>query len=188
MQRIPTLFLRDPADRRFVVPQVTPGSEWVLAGQGRATRMYDGIAALFDPELDSEYVAGVRELQGWWVRHKAKPGALLPDHFHVEEDGGLNGWVPADRSQFVRPLVEAVHNLTDGPRNGTHELIGPKINRDPERIRKHVLIAHADADLVDAPRDFEGLTRWLLTQPYEGVVWHHPDGRMAKLKRKDVRR
>jgi hypothetical protein len=192
MHRIPTLYLRDPADRRFVMPLVQQGAEWVLAGEGVATRMYDGVCVLFDPALDPDYVADVRQMQGWWRRRELKPGALLPDHFHPVTPGGLIGWTPADRddyAKFGRYLVEAVRNLTDGPRRGTHELLGPKINRNPERIERHVVIAHADADLLtDAPRDFEGLSRYLLSHSYEGIVWHHPDGRMAKLKRKDVRR
>ena len=33
--------------------------------------------------------------------------------------------------------------------------------------------------------DREGLAEWLTARRYEGIVWHHPDGRMAKLKRRD---
>lgn len=29
---------------------------------------------------------------------------------------------------------------------------------------------------------------WLADEGVEGVVWHHPDGRMAKLKGRDFRR
>lgn len=32
MRKIPTLFLRDPDDRRYVLPEVTPDCAWVLAG------------------------------------------------------------------------------------------------------------------------------------------------------------
>jgi plasmid stabilization system protein ParE len=192
MRKIPTLFLRDPADRRFVLPVVQEGCEWVLAGQGTATRKYDGTCVLFDPLLAEDYHADVRELQGWWARRELKPDTARPDWYVVadvdEVTGKTVGWEPADRSPFAKYLVQAVHNLTDGPRIGTHELLGPKINRDPEKVGKHVVIAHADADLLDAPRDFEGLARWLHAHPYEGIVWHHPDGRMAKLKRRDVRR
>lgn len=196
MRKIPTLFARDTEDRRFVMPQVSLGCEWVLAGEGQATRKYDGTCVLFDPLLAAGDlgvpVADVPELQGWWARREVKEGAVVPPGYVAvgfdENTGKTVGWEPADRSSFARFLVEAVRNLTDGPREGTHELLGPKINRDPERIGKHVVVAHADADLLDAPRDFEGLRRWLPAQPYEGIVWHHPDGRMAKLKRKDVRR
>ena len=32
---------------------------------------------------------------------------------------------------------------------------------------------------------FDGLHRWLCAHPVEGLVFHHPDGRMAKIKRRD---
>ncbi len=51
-----------------------------------------------------------------------------------------------------------------------------------------MLIFHADAESVEvgAPVTFASL-RALLTRGFahEGIVWHHPDGRMAKLKRRD---
>lgn len=42
-----------------------------------------------------------------------------------------------------------------------------------------------DWEPAKAPRDWEGLREWLRDRPFEGIVWHHPDGRMAKLKRRD---
>lgn len=42
VRKIPTLFQRDPADRKHVLPQVNPDAEWVLDGEGIATRKYDG--------------------------------------------------------------------------------------------------------------------------------------------------
>ena len=39
---------------------------------------------------------------------------------------------------------------------------------------------------LDVPRDLAGLRAWLLAHPkFEGIVWHHPDGRRAKLKYRD---
>jgi hypothetical protein len=46
---------------------------------------------------------------------------------------------------------------------------------------------------ADVPRDFAGLRSFLATtdsvyapgNPPEGIVFHHPDGRRAKIKRKD---
>lgn len=192
MRKIKTLFRRDPEDRRFVLSEVEPGCEWVVAGEGVATRKLDGTCVLFDPELDPSQVPAVGELHGWWARREVKAGTEPPLGFvEVDADpttGKVVGWEPAEQSSFAKYLVQAVAALTDGPRVGTHELIGPKVNRNPERVEGHQLIAHADADVLDAPRDFEGLRRWLHAQPYEGVVWHHPDGRMVKIKKRDFPR
>ena len=196
MRKIPTLFVRDPEDRRFVLPRVNPGCEWVLTGEGTPTRKLDGTCVLFDPKLAADGlgcpIADDARLQGWWVRREVKPGGTPPATFvpveHDETTGKTVGWEPADRSGFARFLIQAIEALRDGPHEGTHELIGPKINRNPENVPRHLVIAHADADVLAAPRDYDGLARWLLDQPYEGIVWHHPDGRMVKLKRRDVRR
>ena len=44
---------------------------------------------------------------------------------------------------------------------------------------------HGAEEPPDVPRDYAGLAAWLRACPWEGIVWHHPDGRMAKLKRRD---
>jgi hypothetical protein len=50
----------------------------------------------------------------------------------------------------------------------------------------HDLIKHSMAIVLeDAPRDFDALAVWLRANPYEGIVWHHQDGRMAKIKARD---
>lgn len=200
MRRIPDLYRRDPADRRFVTDAVEPGSEWVLAGEGTATRQYDGYCVLFDPLLGVNGlgvpIARTPELQGWWRRVTIgrqginRPTDLVPLQVDADRDH-LIGWEPADAAPWARHLAVAVAALTDGPRVGTHELIGPAINRNPERVPRPTLIAHADADVVDAPREYEALRAWLAAQSYKGVVWHwqQPDGtvRMVKARRRDFR-
>jgi hypothetical protein len=39
--------------------------------------------------------------------------------------------------------------------------------------------------LPDVPRDFHALGEYLATHAIEGVVWHHDDGRMVKIKGMD---
>ena len=39
--------------------------------------------------------------------------------------------------------------------------------------------------ILDCPRDFDGLKEWLTTKDMEGIVFHHPDGRMCKIKKTD---
>lgn len=88
--------------------------------------------------------------------------------------------------KFAGFHAEALGNPYERRHVGTYELIGPKLNGNPEGEPEHVLIRHDDAHwLPTAPRDYDGLRVWLLGHVYEGIVWHHPDGRMAKLKRRD---
>lgn len=191
MRKIPTLFVRDEDDRKYVTEQVSPGCEWVLAGEGVATRKYDGTCVMRDDE-------GV-----WWARREVKTGKTMPEGFvPVETDevtGKAVGWEPADQSSFAKYLDGAVINLgvggKDYPKAGTYELIGPKVNGNPERVTGHALVRHEDAEVIEIlPHDqcFTGLRGTVLKlhelAGVEGIVWHHPDGRMAKLKARDFPR
>lgn len=199
MRKIPTVFKRDPENMRRVLPEVTPGCEWVLAGEGVATRKYDGTCCMFSPgeTLSDEGC--------WYTRREVKPGKPPPENFVAietdENTGKTVGWQPIDQSGYAKWHKQAVEaeagDYEDSPRaEGTYELCGPKVNGNPERYLGHVLIAHREA--VRIPMAFAenyegvpGLTylglRSLLSAsfPFEGIVWHHPDGRMAKLKRRD---
>ncbi len=183
MRKVPTVFVRDPDDRGHVLPEVRPGCEWVLAGEGTPTRKYDGTCVMLDGG------------GAWWARREVKPGRAAPDGFVPVETDGVTGrtvgWEPVEASGFARWFGEAREAIGPaGPehRPGTYELCGPKINGNPEGYGAHVLILHADAErvAVGVPVTFASL-RALLGDGFahEGIVWHHPDGRMAKLKRRD---
>jgi len=182
MRKIPTLFARDfDHDPRYVTRDVTPGCEWVLKGEGVPTRKYDGTCIMFDGEQ-------------WWARREVKKDKTPPPRFveveHDEETGKAVGWEPVEQSAFYRWFADARGEWAY-PQPGTYELIGPKINGNPEGAQLHLLIRHDRAEhldelqLDDLPRDFDGLAAWLHAHRYEGIVWHHPDGRMAKLKKRD---
>lgn len=185
MKKIPTLFVRDPEDRRYVTSEVTPGCEWVMAGEGVATRKYDGTCVMLD------------ENHRWWARREVKAGKSAPTHFEAistdETTGKTVGWEPIEQSGFAKFHAEAVENVkrdgyTFAPH--TYELIGPKINGNPEGEDKHWLVAHG-LDIHTAEPlvlTFEGLRErmaYLGEGGIEGIVWHHPDGRMVKLKARD---
>ena len=180
MKKIPTLFRRDEQDRRRVTPEVHPACAWVVAGEGVATRKYDGTCVRFD---------GTR----WWARREVKQGKAAPDGFvAVETDettGNTVGWEPVEQSAYAKYHAEAVNG---DEKTGTYELCGPKVNGNPERYDRHTLVPHEQAVVLtgdaEPPRDFDGLAAYLAEFPYEGIVWHHPDGRMAKLKRRDFPR
>lgn len=172
MKKIPTLFVRNPDDRRYVLNEVNPGCEWVIAGEGVATRKYDGTCVKLD------------DTGTWWARREVKPGKKTPAGFvpeqHDDVTGKTVGWEPIEQSPFVKFFID-----DDDLDPGTYEFIGPKINGNPEGAEAHMLIRHAEADVLDAPRTYNLLRDWLRDAPYEGVVWHHPDGRMVKLKKRD---
>ncbi|WP_026414354.1 DUF5565 family protein [Actinomadura oligospora] len=178
MRKIPTVFLRDrDTDPKHVTRVPHPDCAWVLAGDGVPTRKFDGTCVRFD---------GAR----WWARREVRSGRTAPDGFLPlgtdEATGKTVGWEPAESSAYWKYLCAAAGDAVW--EEGTYELIGPKVNGNPEGVDEHTLVPHGGQRLVGVPLDFDGLREWLLTHPYEGIVWHAPDGRMAKLKRRDMRR
>lgn len=162
MRKIPTVFVRDPETKlRYVLNEVVPGCEWVLAGEGVATRKYDGTCCLVrDGKL--------------YKRHEVKPGKQAPPDFEAietdENTGKTVGWVPVGDGpddKWHREAWEA--DLPESMAPGTYELCGPKVQGDPERFGEHVLVSHDYAEVAsDAPRDFDGLRVWLLAHEWEG--------------------
>lgn len=176
MKKILSLFQRNYESDRLVRDEVVPGAEWVLAGEGLATRKFDGACARMHE----------RRL---YKRHDARPGKAAPEGFEPAQDpdpvtGHWPGWLlvgagPEDR--WFREALEAAGTVADG----TYELCGPKVQGNPEGFEAHCLVRHGVDPLPDAPRDVEGLKAYLGARRIEGIVWHHPDGRMVKVKRKD---
>lgn len=178
MKKIPTLFERNYETDRLVRNEVTPGCEWVLAGEGAATEKVDGTCCLVQDEK-------------LYKRYELKKGKAMPDGFKAAQEadpvtGDIPGWVPVGDGPEDRWHREALAWGAAHPADGTYELVGPHVQGNTLNLRSHVLLLHATLpQLPDAPRDFEGLREFMLAHQIEGIVWHHPDGRMAKLKRTD---
>lgn len=188
MIKIISLFQRNYEGDRLVRDEVVPGAEWVVNGEGVATRKWDGTCCMIrDGELYKRYDAkhGKQPPEGFI------PAQPLPD----ENTGHWPGWLkvspdlPAD--QYHREAFLTLLNRATALRpvqDGTYELCGPKIQGNPERLDRHILIPHGK-ELLDhagfVPRDFHGVKAYLSQGYIEGIVWHHPDGRMVKIKAKD---
>ena len=180
MKKIISLFQRNYDGDRLVRDEVVPGAEWVLAGEGRATRKYDGTCCL------------VRDRR-LYKRLDVKPGKTPPTDFeeeqHDEVTGKRFGWVPVGDGPEDRWHREAWDDSPSLP-DGTYELVGPKVQGNPEGMRRHFLIRHGFLSSFDphpetVPRTYDALKVWLAEHDWEGIVWHHPDGRMVKIKAKD---
>lgn len=177
MEKIPTMFERDwDGDRSRVVNAITPGCEWVAAGEGIATRKYDGTCCAV--------IGGAL-----YKRHEVKPGKPFPDAFRQlstdEQTGKTIGYLPVGDGPEDRWHREALANAGTPLPDGTYELVGPKIQGNPEDYNLHVLISHRHAETYDdVPRDFDGIKAWLECHDVEGIVFHNW-GRMAKIKARD---
>jgi hypothetical protein len=175
MKKIPSLFCRNHDTSGLVRNEVTPGCEWVIAGEGVATRKYDGACCMF---------RGGR----FFKRRSLSPTDLIPPGFEPATDldpmtHRIQGWVPV--SEDAREdcyFREARRALKETPADGTYELCGPMVQGNPEKFKTHVLVRHGIDILDDCPREYHALREYLSGRDIEGLIWVHPDGRMVKLK------
>ncbi len=193
MKKIPTIFKRTE-DRRGVIDEWNPECLWVRDGEGIPTRKFDGSCCL---------VRGAH----LYKRYEAKPGGKIPgdalqppDQWTDLVTGKTQCWVPVGEGPEDQWHQEAWHAFLvseyaeeSANRDGTYELIGPKVNGNKEHRSSHTLERHGDVLLAAAALVFSisGVTYKSIlgalmgNVPIEGIVWHHEDGRMAKIKRKD---
>ena len=175
MKKIPTIFKRNPENMGEILNEPNPECGWVFDNEGIATRKYDGTCVKIE---DGRY----------FKRREIKKGKIAPTNF-IEEQFDKNtgkrvGWVPVNpHNKEDRWHIEAFNaSLSDG----TYELVGPKIQGNPEKYNRHVLLKHTEAETFeDVSRNMEGISKFMETKDIEGIVFHHKDGRMAKIKKRD---
>lgn len=185
MKKIKSLFVREFEDGHIVkvTPQVMPGYEWVLNGEGKATRKWDGTCT---------------KLEGGEIyrRYDCKHGKTPPEGFIPADDpdpvtGHWPGWVKIDKYNpkgdekfYVEGYINTFGSLDAVPEDGTYELCGPKINSNAEKLDKHMLIKHGE-EILNVERTFEGIKKFLEEHYLEGIVFHRGNGDMCKIKRSD---
>lgn len=175
MKKIPTIFIRNPDNMRELLQKQHPDCDWVFRGEGVATRKYDGTCVLI-------------ENGNYYKRREIKKGKIPPSDFiEIEHDQNTDkrvGWVPVDpNDKGDKWHMEAFNKDLE---DGTYELCGPKIQGNPEGYESHVLIRHSEAEQYEnVPRTYEKIKEWFSNKDIEGIVFHHEDGRMAKIKKRD---
>ncbi len=184
MKKIPTVFkiIWHGYNRGEVLREISPGSEWVVNGEGIPTRKYDGTSCLYKNKqlykrYDRKKVNGEYKPapEGWF---EAQSPDEITDHWP--------GWVligPTDYYHKEGLQNTTIEMLVEGQ---TYELVGPKINGNPDGFEKHILVPHGKDILIDLPgRSYDEIRDYLSKKEIEGIVFHHPDGRMSKIKRSD---
>lgn len=98
--------------------------------------------------------------------------------FRLRRDVEPREWVPVPDGPGGDEYRAAVPTARRG--DGTYELVRPDGNE--VGFSAPFLVPHGRVWL-NTPRDFDGLRAFLDANEYEGIVWWHADGRMAKVKR-----
>lgn len=184
MEKIPTIFERDQNFK--VTDKPKPNCEWVFTGEGLATEKLDGMNIRLT-------IRG-----GKLVRVEKRRNPSKAD----KARGIVDGWY-VDADEFApddRYIFEAARNtdLSTWP-DGEHscEALGPKIQGNPLGLEKHLCVPfNIEVPVFNhIPRTYDGIrdalsrleSRFSPGHLAEGIVFHHPDGRRAKIKRKDFK-
>jgi len=177
MRKIISLFQRNYDGDRLVRDEIVPGAEWVVAGEGVATRKWDGTCCMIrDGKL--------------YKRYDAKRGKTPPPGWEAAQEPDLvtghhPGWLPVGDEPESK-WYKAAYEWLDGVMpDGTYELCGPHFQGNPEHLNGDGFLKHGVYRIADAPRTFVELASYFAKTDMEGIVWHHPDGRMVKIKAKD---
>jgi len=182
MEKIPTIF--DRGDGFKVVDQPRKGCEWVFAGEGRATEKVDGTNVRLT--VRSGRVVRVEKRRNPSKQQKQQ-GIIDGWYVDADEHGAEDKWIfEAVRGTDVQGWPDGEHSV---------EALGPSIQGNPLGLAKHLCVPfNLEIPAYDeVPRTYDDLKRFLSTLDSrfapghlaEGIVFHHPDGRRAKIKRKD---
>lgn len=178
MIKISTLYKKNPENLGLVIDEVNPENQWVFNGEGVATRKFDGTAAAI--------IDGIL-----YKRYDVKKGRQVPEGaIPCQGPDAITGhwphWVKVDfKSKEDRYFREAFETAEDYLADGTYELIGPKINGNREGWHWYELIRHGTEKIYIKDLSFDNLKKFFEEIDYEGIVFHHPDGRMCKIRKSD---
>ena len=184
MPKLESPFVRKKIKDQYVVtPEITEGYEWVF---------------------ENEDVIATEKLDGTNVSIIIENGKITRIFNRTSEIPFFNKGMTHIVMGVLESFQRGYTNFTDGQYFG--ELIGEKVQGNPMRIQGHRWIpfcSYAQDHLRykswgKYPKDFDTISRWLKEDIFslyhrrihegkvikpEGVVFYHPDGRRAKIRR-----
>ncbi len=175
MKKLSTLFKKDSNNN--VTNVLDPKNTWVLT-DGIPTRKFDGTScAIINREL--------------YKRFDLKKGRTLPPNsIPCQEADAITGhhphWTKCERSDNSTKWHFVAFDALKDKADGTYELCGEKIQRNPEKMEGHKLIPHGSEILDINDFSYDSLKLYLSEKNIEGIVFHHKDdSRMCKIRKSD---
>jgi hypothetical protein len=163
------------------LPLPNPVAGWVFAGEGKATRKWDGVCVRV---IGGQIQKMLRVLPGQEDPPMFYDVSEVPDG--IKGAGMRIGWVPLapePEDYWYRSSFKGWGKPGPIP-DGFYEVIGPNVKMNPEGQDSHKLVPHGADILHDVPH-WLALRDYLAAHDIEGIVWHHPDGRMAQVSQGD---
>src|SRR5574343_275568 len=190
MKKISTLIIINYINNvAYPTDEIAHKNQWVIDDKENviATQKFDGIAcAIINGEL--------------YKRQDVRKGKKIPENSIPCQDkpdettGHFPHWVKCDKNlKSDKLFFEGFDNLVN-KQDGTYELCGEQIsterfvqNYNVEKIIGHKLIKHGSVELKIDDWSINGFKEFLSKKEndLEGIVFHHKDGRMCKLRKKD---
>jgi len=200
MKKIKTVFIID-RNTNLATNEVLKENEWVLNGEGKATIKFDGTACMIkDGVLFKRWNRKLTKKALRKIKNAKRNDITLniDDTFFKELPNGAIAcndtfdpvtfhfphWVPVgdgNEDIFHREGFNDLENIVDG----TFELCGPKFRCNPHMLNSNKLFKHGDIEVEIKDRTFENIKNVLENLNGEGLVFHHEDGRMVKIRCKD---
>lgn len=192
MKKIPTLFERIYENHKVVgiTEKVTPGFEWVLAGDGVATVKMDGsCCAIIDGELYKRYDAKKGRKPPAGAIPCCEPDPVTGHHPHwvkCDKNNPADKWfIEAYKNTFffkgINAYICGANELLKGK---TYEAIGPHFQGNPYHIDDDILKPHGKP-IVEVERSFDGIKKYLAESEIEGIVFWKDGEPQCKIKRSD---
>lgn len=200
MKKISTVFVvnRETGQATNVV---RPENQWVVDGEGIATVKFDGSSCLYKNGMLYKRFDKKLNKKGELLRkRKGDKFYVTEDLFRALPEGAIPcvetydpvtfhfpHWVPVfENAPEDYRHNEALRNFKGTLIEGqTYELVGPDVDKNNYNLSNHELWEHASEKVELQDFSFETLKKYVVENNIEGLVFHHPDGRMAKLRRKD---
>lgn len=177
MNKIPTLFIRNPERMQLVTREINPEAAWIFGVEVVPTIKRDGTNVRIDI-LNGRCIC---------VEKRRNPTR------EEKASGAEPGYVRANRDDPQDKHIFAAVDATDFSTwmNGAWpcEALGPKIQGGIESTAPKLYPFSWNPDWIEEeiPLTYDGIKAYLETHAIEGIVWHEQSniGRMAKIKRRD---
>ena len=177
MEKIPTLFLRNPENMKLVTREVNPEAAWVFAVEAVPTVKRDGTNVRVDV-LDGKCICVEKRRN---PTREEKAAGAEPGYIRANRDD------PADKHIFAAVDATDFSSWMNGA--WPCEALGPKIQGGVEAWQPCLYPFSWDPEWIkeDIPLTYDSIRAFLEAHEIEGIVWHEQSdaGRMCKIKRRD---